>query len=228
MPYYPPGGGGAPTTAEYVVGASDGTLSAERVVTDTTGNTGVTWDLATGGQAKATATNAGKWIKLATATASSSASVAFTGLSSSYAAYKIVLSHVAPATDSVALWIRTSTDGGSTYDSGAGNYAYVYNVWVTGAAAQTGSAGDTKIATIDTMGNATNETISGEVTIFNPSAAKFGVVGWTLLGTQDTGAQRYAIGGGRRLAAADVDAIQFLMSSGNIASGNFDLYGLAN
>jgi hypothetical protein len=47
------GGGGAPTTAEYLVGALDGTLSAERVVTDTAT---VTWDLATPGQVKANAT----------------------------------------------------------------------------------------------------------------------------------------------------------------------------
>jgi hypothetical protein len=43
------GGGGAPTNAEYLVGAADATLSAERVVTDTA--TGA-WDLATPGQAK--------------------------------------------------------------------------------------------------------------------------------------------------------------------------------
>lgn len=45
-----PGGSGAPTTAEYLVAASDATLSAERVTTDTTS---ITWDHATAGQAKA-------------------------------------------------------------------------------------------------------------------------------------------------------------------------------
>ena len=51
-PGMPPSGGGsgAPTTAEYLVGAADATLTAERVVTDTAS---VTWDLATAGQAKA-------------------------------------------------------------------------------------------------------------------------------------------------------------------------------
>lgn len=43
-------GAGAPITAEYLVGAADGTLTAERVVTDT-GT--VTWDLGTAAQAKA-------------------------------------------------------------------------------------------------------------------------------------------------------------------------------
>jgi hypothetical protein len=44
------GGGGAPTGAEYIVKAAHGSLSAERVLTDTAS---VAWDYATGGQAKA-------------------------------------------------------------------------------------------------------------------------------------------------------------------------------
>lgn len=47
------GGGGAPTGAEYIVGSSDATLSAERVLTD---SATVTWDLTIAGQAKANAT----------------------------------------------------------------------------------------------------------------------------------------------------------------------------
>ena len=46
----PGGGGGAPTGAEYLVGATHGSLSAERVVTDTAT---VAWDLGTAAQAKA-------------------------------------------------------------------------------------------------------------------------------------------------------------------------------
>lgn len=45
-------GGGAPTTADYLVKTADAGLSAERVVTDTAT---ITWDWATGGQAKANA-----------------------------------------------------------------------------------------------------------------------------------------------------------------------------
>lgn len=47
-------GSGAPTTADYLVKTADGGLSAERVVTDTTS---ITWDWATGGQAKANVAN---------------------------------------------------------------------------------------------------------------------------------------------------------------------------
>jgi hypothetical protein len=47
--YVPGGGGGAPTTADYLVKTADAGLSAERVVTDTTS---ITVDWATAAQAK--------------------------------------------------------------------------------------------------------------------------------------------------------------------------------
>ena len=46
------GGGGAPTDAEYITSTLNGTLSAERVLTDTAT---ITWDRTTAGQIKATA-----------------------------------------------------------------------------------------------------------------------------------------------------------------------------
>lgn len=48
------GGGGAPTTVEYLVGALDAGLSAERLVTDTAT---LAWDLSVAGQAKANVPN---------------------------------------------------------------------------------------------------------------------------------------------------------------------------
>lgn len=219
--WIPQAGGGAPTDAEYLVGTANGSLSAERVVTDTTGTTGIAWDLGTAGQAKATATNAGKWIRLATATASNSATIDFTGLTSAYAAYLVVWAHVAPATDGAALCLRTSTDGGSTYDSGAGNYAY-YNL----NDADSASATEIRIQPSGT-GNAANEHTSGVMYINNPSAAQYCTIIWEDANRDSAGTFTSNQGAGQRLAAADVDAIRFLFSSGNIASGRIDLYGLA-
>lgn len=51
-----PSGGAAPANAEYLVGALDPTLTAERIVTNTAT---ITWDLSTPGQAKANAVNTG-------------------------------------------------------------------------------------------------------------------------------------------------------------------------
>jgi hypothetical protein len=51
-----PGGGGAPTNAEYITAATDPTLTNERLLTDTAT---VTWDFSTPGQAKANAAAGG-------------------------------------------------------------------------------------------------------------------------------------------------------------------------
>jgi len=50
------GGGGAPTNAEYITAATDPTLTAERVLTNTAS---ITWDFSTPGQAKASTTAGG-------------------------------------------------------------------------------------------------------------------------------------------------------------------------
>ena len=221
-------GGGAPTNAEYIVGAANGSLSAERVVTDTTGNTGVTWDLATAAQAKANATNAGKWIKLSTATATDDATVDFT-LPAGYVAYKLEFAHVAPASDGVNGWFRTSTDGGSTFSAGASDYKWaLFAVTSAASSAAAGDGADSEIEITGTScGNAANETLSGQVIIFNPSAAQFGTITFHTIHDNTTGVLFSVFGAGQRVSAADVDAIRFMFSSGNVTSGQFDLFGMA-
>lgn len=61
------GGSAAPTDAEYIVGATNSSLSAERLLTNTAT---VTWDFSVAGQAKATAVGgSGISLGLAEATA---------------------------------------------------------------------------------------------------------------------------------------------------------------
>ena len=59
----------------------------------------------------------------------------------------------------------------------------------------------------------------------SPSAASYKSVYWSGMLVSAAGLPRIQSGCGQRLAAADVDAIRFLMSSGNIESGTFNLYG---
>lgn len=174
----------------------------------------------------------GDWVKISSATASSSSSITFTGLSNTYAAYKVVIDRFAPATDGVSLWLRTSTNNGSSYDSGASDYRWTHFAGSFGTMATAGSTADAKIILAgaggnDNIGNATNEHTSGEILIINPSAAAFCTVNYDFQMVNSAGNGRCAkAGGGVRVTAADVDAIQLLMSSGNIASGTATLYGL--
>jgi hypothetical protein len=174
----------------------------------------------------------GGFTLLATATPSASATVDFTltgWTNGDFAAYLVVFSHVAAATDNVELLLRTSTDGGSTFDAGASDYSWAR--WGVTEAATSGAGGDTadtEIGLDNGIGNAANETVNGHVLILDPSAAKYFHATWQVQITTTAGALEFVVGCGRRLAAADVDAVRFLMSSGNIASGEFRLYGIGN
>lgn len=161
-------------------------------------------------------------------TASASATIDFVLAGPKYAAYLVTLAHVAPATDAVEFWLRTSTDGGSTYDAGAGNYRYANFISNDAAATSaTGSTGATNIRLVGAaLGNASNELSSGWVKVFNPSAAQYGSVSAHIQYTDSAGNMGINVASGQRLSAGDVDAIRFMMSSGNIASGVFTLYGL--
>ncbi len=170
----------------------------------------------------------GGWALLGTATASSSASVAFTGLSSTYAAYAIVFTNVVAATDNAHLTLRTSTNGGSSYDAGGTDYQVcdiTANVGSVSSSPDNYSSIYTAASTAG-LGNASNEQANGIFWISDPSAAKYCTVRWEMAFLDINGNLTVSYGAGYRSSAADVDAVQILMESGNIASGEFRLYGL--
>jgi hypothetical protein len=155
----------------------------------------------------------------------------------SYTAYRaimIVLTNILPATDDVELRMRFSTDGGSSYDAGASNYAFEAAINTAGAGgAFQGSGGATFISLCgapiagNAVGNASAEGVSGTVTIWGQTNTAqhtratfdiaWGSTSSGLVGLHGTGA---------RLAAQDTDGVQFLFESGNISSGNYAVYGL--
>lgn len=164
---------------------------------------------------------------IATATASASASITFTSLTSTYFKYIIEFDQLVPATDGASLYFRTSTDNGASYDATAGDYK-----WAATEAADnpvttaTGSTSATEITLTSGIGSATNESGWGKVEIYNPSDTAYTHVQFQCSRLDTAGAIRCHTGDGIRLSAADVDAVQVIMSSGNITSGNFRLYGV--
>lgn len=150
------------------------------------------------------------------------------GITSSYAAYLVV--GTVKVSSAAQLRLRTSTNGGATYDSGASDYSYGLSVLSTvpGAANLGGSGVDhMKITTTSGIGSGTTDSGSFTLVLYKPSdTAAYTLMQWSSycnIGT--TGYQ--GTGSGQRNAAADVDALQFYPDAGTI-SGTVWVYGMRN
>jgi len=172
-----------------------------------------------------TSSAGGAWELISTATASNSASIAFTDLSSDYICYQIIIDKLVPSTDDVLFNVRTSSNNGSTYDSTTGDYA---GNLVSGSSSESSGSSAIGISFRATgLGNTSQEQSNWIVTLCGHGLSD----SYTTIHTQGI-AQRsndttaYTQGGGWRKQNSIVDAISFYMDSGNISTGIFKLYGL--
>ena len=164
-------------------------------------------------------------------TLSNVASTAFTGIDSTYETYIFMLNNVVPVSDGVQLYMRTSTDGGSSYDSGSSDYDYrsaaINN---SGTFESTGSVDSTFMGLnqgVSSIGSASGEGISLVVHLYQPSnSSLFTTMSYQGTAIYSEGSMRPQFGSGARMATADVDAVQFLFSSGNLESGEINMYGV--
>ena len=177
----------------------------------------------------------GRLKKIASATASDSASITFTDLSSSYFLYILRFNDLLPATDATTLLFRTSSNNGVSYDAGASDYAWSYNlISETGSESGSLDTSDSSITLIgvagssDEMGSGTNERASGTVWIYNPMAVKYTLMNSECQYFNEAGQNIQAYCGGNRISAGSVNAVQLLMDVGNIASATCTLYGVLN
>lgn len=163
---------------------------------------------------------------LATSTPSSSSSVDFNftnWTNADFIAYLVKFENLAPATNSVALWVRTSADG-TTFDSGATNYGWTNVDFGTGSF----SSGDAQIKIAGTttgLSNTSGDGTSGSLWIELPSAtAKAKLTGDCA--AKGASQIRRQTSSGERLSSAAVLGVRLMFSSGNIASGEVRLFGL--
>jgi len=160
-------------------------------------------------------------------------------LTAGYDAYVFELQNVTPATDATSLWVRTSTDGGSTFDSGASDYAYSGVLFASDGSSVTEVANaDSKISTNDNGtakygigSDVAEDGVSGRFVVSGAHLAKTTILNWHY-GFQGAiplnAVFNTSIGGGVRRSQADVDAVRFLFSSGNLESGTITLWGMKN
>jgi len=160
------------------------------------------------------ATKGSGMVLLSTKTASASATIDFTGIDSTFDEYVVEVLNAIPATDGAVLYARTSTDGGSSYDDGSSDYT-------------SGAGNVAQLVIGSTVGSDTNEQgISLSLRVVRPSEAAYTIIYGEGVYVNTSGLPVAFSTAGIRKAAANVDAIRFLFSSGNIESGIFKLYGL--
>jgi hypothetical protein len=166
-----------------------------------------------------------------TQNASNSTQIVFNDLDGTFDDYKVVMSNVVPSTDAVYMLMQVSTDNGATWVT-TSTYADALHGVYSGGNGTNGSASTTSIQLTVSganylLGNGTGESMAGELMIYAPaSTTKYKLfagdfVNWSAVPTP----VRVTTSGVYRNTTA-INAIKIYMSSGNIASGKFKLYGL--
>lgn len=169
-------------------------------------------------------------VRLDSQTASGTSVIEFTGLSSTYQTYEIRVTGLTVSVDAAWPNIQTSSDGGSNYDSGASDYSWEL-MRTSAATSPTVSALGDNADTMIRLTGGQDSTAAGVsrlvITISDhANASGYTTFGFTNNTVSGSGSQWIEVGGGHRLAAGVVDAIQIIPSSGNFATGVFTLYGI--
>ncbi len=178
-------------------------------------------------KAKAGATE----VLLSTQTASSSANLDFSGLDSTYPVYLFRFESILPATVSVSLNIRVSTDLGVSFIS-TNSYEWLNYGYDTGAGnpnSQNTSDAQIKIAGgINGVSNTAESALGGELRFYSPDSttAFKKVEGNFVYGNGSNYTEFINSAGAYTTTTNSVTDVRFLMSSGNIASGTIRMYGI--
>jgi hypothetical protein len=174
----------------------------------------------------------GDMVLISTATASASATIEFTDLDSTYSSYFIewdsLLPSTAPGTD---IYCRLSTNNGSSYLSSASDYMYTCAGLAANltaySVANSGLAGSSFIRlTQGGIGNS-GTGCQGRLSIINPDSSTKTQVFCQAVYDNGFPNHYHGFGSGQpKTSTASTTAIQLYMSSGNISSGTFKLYGI--
>ena len=167
-------------------------------------------------------------------TASNSASLSFTsGLTSTYKAYKFVLVNVHPVSQYVDLVVDYSTDSGS-------NYNVVQTTTFFGAYHEEANAYEgleyylandvaqaTSPSLVDNAGSASDASISGTLTLFNPSSTTY-VKHWIAsMSIDQNGVQATSHSAGYANTTSAINAIRFsFVRTAVNFDGKIYLYGI--
>lgn len=180
-----------------------------------------------GGTLSASGGGGGDFVLISSQDASASATIDFTGLSSTYSTYKIIISNMVSSTNNVIPSLRVGTGGTPTYQTG-NVYSWI-RIYSAGTVVSGNNTSDSKIliGSNGTQSSTATQSHNMEITIVNPSQSTdyhhvYGKI--SFIDSAGTFVMQDFVG--VYLSTTAVTAIRIYMSSGNIASGKFNLYGI--
>ena len=193
---------------------------------DTNGNPTIPIGASNGYVLTSDANGLGSWqaesmTLISTVTASNSATVDFTGLSSG--SYVIYYTDVIPTTTSTTLNFRYGTGGTPTYQTSNYVYSISFNL-NTGATITTSNSTSAGSFVLHGVTTGTGEGVSGVLTMLNPSGTSIYHPMTFTANDFNGGNNYYFAGGGCWKSTTAVTAGRFYFSSGNISSGTFKIY----
>ena len=137
------------------------------------------------------------------------------------------LTDVVPAADAQIIYMRFSTNGGSSYV--ATNYVHGELTWTSGSATSSVTATETGtgIPIAAAASSDSGARLNAKIRLPNQTATQRpGVFFESVYGSTDGDVYFNAGGHGGHKTAQDVDAVRFLANSGNLSSGGYAVYGL--
>ena len=178
----------------------------------------------------------GGMVLISSQTASNSASISFTtGIDSTYKEYQFYFIDINPATNGVSFTFNLSTDGGSNYNvtKTTTNFGAYHNEAGNSTALSYDATRDLSQSTSyqpfnnnGNIGNDSDESISGILTLFNPASTtyvKHFIARNNYYNEGDYSIDSLVAGYGNTTSA--INAIDFKMSSGNF-DGTILMYGI--
>jgi hypothetical protein len=174
----------------------------------------------------------GSWTFLSTVTASNSATVDIeTTFDSTYQTYAIVASTVIPVTNAVSLRARQKQSGAYVEDNYQFHLSYNYSTSSSYTGAANGNTTSYLVASdLTNAGNGPENGASFVMYIPNPSntTLRKTVFSTGVANVGSLGCTQATLAGSNFNSTAALTGIRFFMSSGNISSGTFRLYGIKN
>ena len=179
-----------------------------------------------------TADAGGNLVKIATTTASSSASLSFTsGIDSTYKEYMFFFNNLHPQTDDTKLVFQTTTDGSNFNTTLTNTYFLARNQEDNSSRALGYSADDEQAQGTafqrlnESTGSDNDQSVSGHMHLFEPSSTTF-VKHYISRTMSIFDRATDVFGAGYFNTTSAITGIQFKMSSGNIDSGTITMYGV--